>query len=117
MTKFAKQLLTRRNHLGLTQEQVSDKLGMSRRSYIELEKGRREPDPVEEAGITAILGQIAPQGKETPKAGQPTGGHYTMTIENMTSQPIPHNAGAKVVKKAMASLQRRLKAKAKAVES
>lgn len=57
MSKFSKELRERRDHLGLTQRDAAERLGMSLRSYCALELGSRKADTVEEAGITSIFWQ------------------------------------------------------------
>lgn len=69
-TTFPEVLKKHRDDLHLTQQEAAEKLGMSRRAFIELEMGRRKPRLYEIQGIMALLGQIAPQGSKTALASK-----------------------------------------------
>jgi DNA-binding XRE family transcriptional regulator len=66
---FASQLAQARNNRGLTQQDAADLLGISLRSYGELERGRTKPKLFEMAGMLGVLQAKPTTGKETGKAG------------------------------------------------
>jgi DNA-binding XRE family transcriptional regulator len=69
MKDFASQLSQARNRRGLTQQDAADLLGISLRSYGELERGRTKPKLFEMAGMLGVLQQKPTTGKETGKTG------------------------------------------------
>lgn len=68
MTDFAGKLFKARSHLGLTQQETADKLGLSRRYLIELEKGRATASEPLMLGILSVLSQSPVKAKGTAKA-------------------------------------------------
>lgn len=66
MTDFPSQLHAARSHRGLTQEEAAALLGMSRRTYIDLEKGHAKAKPFEMAGMLAMLLAKPVKVKGTP---------------------------------------------------